>query len=75
METAKYRIVSTASNNVLKCKTSPDYIEESRCETLLCHRPAPRNKLSMGRHLATQKLQQSPEQLQNACYSSTAKLN
>lgn len=36
METEKYRIVSTASNNVLKYKTSsPDYIEENRYETSL----------------------------------------
>lgn len=76
METAKYRIVSTASNNVLKYKTSsPDYIEENRYETLLYHRSAPRNWLSMGRHLATQKSQLSPAQIQNSCYSSTAKLN
>lgn len=48
METAKYRIVSTASNNVLKYKTSsPDYIEENRYETLLYHRSAPRNWLSL----------------------------
>jgi len=75
METEKYRIVSTASNNVLKYKTSSDYIDENGYETLLYHRPAPRNWISMGRHLATQKLQLSPAQLQNSCYSSTAKLN
>lgn len=70
--------VSTAPNNVLKYKTSSaDYRdwEENKHETVLYHRPVPRNCLSLGRHLATQKLQLSPTQLQNTLFSCAAKLN